>query len=213
MPRVSEEHLERRRRQILDAARACFIRRGIHATSMQDIFAESGLSAGAVYRYFKSKNAIIEAIMSTVIGDLHTYFDELVRRDPLPPLDEVVVRLASKVVSLAGENGPVRLAPQAWGLAMCDAELGRYARDTIVNLRGTWTFYARRLVEAGLLPPDTDVQAAGKTLFGLMPGFVLQHLILEDVTPDDLQHGVRALSRDSMLTAVLVNQTQNHSRA
>ncbi|WP_067461761.1 TetR/AcrR family transcriptional regulator [Actinomadura macra] len=200
MPRVSPEHLERRRRQIMDAARTCFIRKGIHETSMQDVFAESGLSAGAVYRYFKSKNEIIEAVMSTVIGDLQTFFVDLAERDPLPPLDEMVEQLASKIVNLSGEDGPLRLAPQAWGLTMHDAELGRYVRDNIRALRETWMRYVRRHVEAGLLPPETDVEAAGKTIFGLMPGFVLQRLILEDVTPDELRRGVRTLARDSMLT-------------
>lgn len=53
---------ERRRRQILDAAMACFRRRGFHQTSMQEICAEAGLSAGALYRYFPSKAEIIAAI-------------------------------------------------------------------------------------------------------------------------------------------------------
>ena len=52
MPKVSDAHRAARRRQILDAARRRFVRNGFHATSMQDIFAEAGLSAGAVYRYF-----------------------------------------------------------------------------------------------------------------------------------------------------------------
>ncbi|QXJ25040.1 TetR/AcrR family transcriptional regulator [Actinomadura graeca] len=200
MPRVSPEHLERRRRQIMDAARTCFIRKGIHETSMQDVFTESGLSAGAVYRYFKSKNEIIEAVMSTVIGDLLTFFADLAERDPLPPLDEMVEHLANKIVSLSGEDGPLRLAPQAWGLTMHDAELGHYVRENVRALRDTWTGYLRRLVEAGLLPAGTDVEAAGKTVFGLMPGFILQRLILEDVTPEDLQRGMRALARSSALT-------------
>src|SRR5262249_59255610 len=58
VPRVSEAHLAARRQQILDAARACFLRNGFHATSIQDVIAEGGLSVGAVYRYFKSKNDI-----------------------------------------------------------------------------------------------------------------------------------------------------------
>jgi TetR/AcrR family transcriptional repressor of uid operon len=53
---------QRRRRQILDAALACFRRRGFHQTSMHEICTEAGLSAGALYRYFPSKSEIIAAI-------------------------------------------------------------------------------------------------------------------------------------------------------
>lgn len=62
---------ERRRRQILDAALACFGRRGFHETSMQEICAEAGLSPGAVYRYFPSKADIIAAI----VDDDHSGID------------------------------------------------------------------------------------------------------------------------------------------
>ncbi|MGC4952588.1 TetR/AcrR family transcriptional regulator [Actinomadura citrea] len=200
MPRVSEEHLERRRRQILEAARTCFIRKGIHATSMQDIFTEAGLSAGAVYRYFKSKNEIIEANIATVIGDLRTFFTALADGDPLLPVDEVVERLASHVVALSGENGPLRLAPQAWALAMHDPEIAAYVADNVTDLRDTWTLYIRRLVDAGLLPAETDVVAAGKTLFALFPGFLIQRLLLKDFGPEDMRRGLKALTRESMLT-------------
>ncbi|TDC51830.1 TetR/AcrR family transcriptional regulator [Actinomadura sp. KC345] len=200
MPRVSEEHLERRRRQIVDAARACFIRKGVHATSMQDIFAESGLSAGAVYRYFRSKNEIIEANISTVVGDIHVYFADLSRSDPLLPLDEMVERLTTKAVALSGENGPLKLAPEAWALAMHDPEIATYVAANVNALRETWTSYTARLVEAGSLPADTDVAAVGKTLFALVPGFLVQRLVLGDFSPEELSRGVRALTRASMLT-------------
>ena len=62
VPRVSEAHLAARRQQILDAARTCFLRNGFHQTSMQDVIREAGLSVGAVYRYFPSKNDLITAL-------------------------------------------------------------------------------------------------------------------------------------------------------
>ena len=62
MPKVTVEHKEARRRQVLDAALACFEAKGLHGTTMQDIITASGLSAGAIYTYFASKDAIIEAI-------------------------------------------------------------------------------------------------------------------------------------------------------
>src|SRR5512141_1828028 len=61
MPKVTEEYADTRRRQIIDAAYRCFARKGFHQTTMRDIYAETGLSAGAVYNYFKSKEEIIEA--------------------------------------------------------------------------------------------------------------------------------------------------------
>ncbi|GLK85385.1 TetR/AcrR family transcriptional regulator [Ancylobacter defluvii] len=51
------------RRRVLDAAAACFTRAGFHATSMQEICAEAGMSPGGLYRYFPSKDAIILAIV------------------------------------------------------------------------------------------------------------------------------------------------------
>jgi TetR/AcrR family transcriptional regulator, repressor for uid operon len=50
------------RERILTAAIACFERSGFHASSMQEICAEAKMSPGALYRYFPSKDAIIEAI-------------------------------------------------------------------------------------------------------------------------------------------------------
>ena len=52
---------ERRRGEILAAAETCFVAKGFHQTSMQDIAGASGLSMGLLYRYFDSKNAIIRA--------------------------------------------------------------------------------------------------------------------------------------------------------
>src|SRR5829696_776025 len=51
-----------RRTEILDAAQACFARSGFHRTSMQAICSEAGMSAGNLYRYFPSKEAIIAGI-------------------------------------------------------------------------------------------------------------------------------------------------------
>ncbi|HEU5441848.1 MAG TPA: TetR/AcrR family transcriptional regulator [Ktedonobacterales bacterium] len=58
-PDVSEE----RRSQILDAATAVFAERGFHEARMDDIAERSGLSKGALYLYYKSKDAIIAALM------------------------------------------------------------------------------------------------------------------------------------------------------
>ena len=66
MPKVSEAYLEARRAEILDAAWICLARNGYHQTTMQDICEESGLSYGAIYRYFKSKEDILVAIFDRI---------------------------------------------------------------------------------------------------------------------------------------------------
>ena len=62
MPKVSEDYARGRRRQILDAAAASFARKGLHSATMDDVCAEAGLSKGAVYGYFRSKDDIISAL-------------------------------------------------------------------------------------------------------------------------------------------------------
>jgi AcrR family transcriptional regulator len=61
-PDVSEE----RKHQILDAALEVFNRKGIGKTRMDDIVAEAGLSKGALYWYFKSKDEIVTAIFEVM---------------------------------------------------------------------------------------------------------------------------------------------------
>src|ERR1051325_2409346 len=62
---MSQPKLQRqsdRRDEILEAAERCFVRSGFHQTSMQEICAEAGMSAGNLYRYFPSKEALIAGI-------------------------------------------------------------------------------------------------------------------------------------------------------
>lgn len=193
MPRVSEEHLERRRQQILDAAQLCFARKGFHETSMQDVFTESGLSAGAVYRYFTSKNEIIAALVVTTMTPLRARLAEIIRSETPPTPAEAVRLLTTEVIKRGGPEGPLRLAPQAWALALVQPEAGIPVRHAISAMRDLWREYAVRMRELGWIPADADVDALAKTIIGVLPGFMLQHLLLEDVQPDDFARGMDVL--------------------
>lgn len=63
MPKLSQTQQAQRRTHILDAAELCFAREGFHRTTMQDICREAKISAGAVYVYFASKEALIDGIV------------------------------------------------------------------------------------------------------------------------------------------------------
>lgn len=193
MPRVSDEHLERRRQQILAAARICFVRKGFHQTSMQDVFNESGLSAGAVYRYFKGKDELVVALAATAAGDIRARMEEVIHRDPLPPPAELVAHLTSWIDAQTGPEGRLRLAPQAWSLALIDDNAADPVRRTMTGIRAMWHAYVERMHEQGWLPVDADLDAVTAALFGLLPGYVLQRLIIGEVDRDQYIRGVATL--------------------
>lgn len=62
MPKLKPETQQARRERILDAAERCFARSGFHRSTMQDICKEAGISPGALYVYFSSKEALIAGI-------------------------------------------------------------------------------------------------------------------------------------------------------
>lgn len=132
MPKVSQEHLDARRRQILDAARSCFAHNGFHRTSMPDVFAASGLSAGAVYRYFKGKDELIAACCTDALQAVAAALPDpntlRMAGAGSEPLTETLDRLVDTVVALDGEEGIGRVAIQVWGEAMRDPELGAHVR-------------------------------------------------------------------------------------
>ncbi len=77
MPKLTESQQEMRRTRILDAAEICFARTGFHRTTMQDICREAGVSAGAVYIYFDSKEALIEGISTRSREEVLEAFEKL----------------------------------------------------------------------------------------------------------------------------------------
>ena len=62
MPKLKPDTQRARREHILDAALTCFARGGFHATTMQAICREAGVSPGALYVYFDSKEALIAGL-------------------------------------------------------------------------------------------------------------------------------------------------------
>lgn len=76
-PDVSEE----RKTQILTAATKVFTKQGFADARMDDIVAESGLSKGALYWYFDSKDAIIISILDQVFDWETSHIRNLLERE------------------------------------------------------------------------------------------------------------------------------------
>ena len=87
-----------RKSQILEAAIKVFSRMGLDQARMDDIVAESGLSKGALYWYFKSKDEITAAILDSLFTREMTELQGLLEADGL-----VADRLLEFVRHTAGE--------------------------------------------------------------------------------------------------------------
>jgi AcrR family transcriptional regulator len=195
MPKVSDEHRTARREQILRAAWRCAARKGFHKTTMADVIRESGLSAGAVYGYFKSKNQIITAIADRSIGTVDQVFHEMLADGASPHPADVLQAALEQLLEVADrEEGDLTLiAVQAWGEAVRGGEIRDLVEPRIAVLRDHWIEVARRRQAAGNLRADADPEQVGRTLLGLLPGFILQRLLLGEVTPAGYAAGLRAL--------------------
>ena len=197
MPKVTDEHRSARRLQIVEAARRCVIEQGFHKTTMADVIRESGLSAGAVYGYFKSKDEIVAAIADNALSSIDELFQGILASDaPLSPADALRATL-EHVVRIAEQPGGdvTRVAIQAWAEALHNETIMGTASVKYRMLRDHFVEVARRAQADGTVDRDTDPQYIGQALFGMIPGFVLQRLILRDVTPDTYTAGVAALLR------------------
>ena len=58
MPRVTEDHLAARRRQILDGARRCFAEYGYDKATVRRLEQTIGLSRGAIFHHFRDKDTL-----------------------------------------------------------------------------------------------------------------------------------------------------------
>lgn len=62
MPRVSQDHLDARRHEILSGARACFARHGYEGATVRRLEEETGLSRGAIFHHFRDKESLFLAV-------------------------------------------------------------------------------------------------------------------------------------------------------
>ena len=68
---------EERRFAILEAAERAFVAYGFHAATMSQVADEAGMSAGNLYRYFPSKEAIVEGLCELDQAERSTAFAAL----------------------------------------------------------------------------------------------------------------------------------------
>ena len=189
MPKVTVAYRQARRAQILSAARRCFIRQGFQETSMQDLLAEAGLSSGAVYNYFSSKEEMIVAIAEENISQVTS----LLRRSSSGPhpksLGDTVAEVLDLIRAVHLEDGFATLAVQVWSEALRNPTLAAQFVDLASKLRA----YYGELAYDALLPEGVSAASFAEAVGSIVPGFILQLALFGPDAARELPGTVRAM--------------------
>ncbi|NIM58136.1 MAG: TetR family transcriptional regulator [Candidatus Aminicenantes bacterium] len=161
MPKVTEEHLEARRRQIIEAAAECFIEKGFKKTSMRDICRAAKLSPGAVYNYFTSKDKIIEAI-AQVSQEQNVEIISSAAED-----DNPLWGVAKVFFSMAKDPACIRstgLSLELFAESSVNPQIARGLRENINASIRKLAEFVKSEQEKGLLNGDLNSEAIAQVL-------------------------------------------------
>jgi AcrR family transcriptional regulator len=156
------------RERLLDAAARVFASKGYSGTKIMDIVREAGLSAGAVYGRFQSKNDLLtEAVVSRSIRQARSQ----------PPVDDQ--RVADLIVRTTSENkGPLTdleaMQLEAYVAARREPEVAA----ALADIRRRRRARVQPLVEAaladGTVAPDGDPESILYLVETVRLGLLLQ---------------------------------------
>jgi AcrR family transcriptional regulator len=173
MPRVSPGHEQQRRDQILNAAQACFARQGYHATAMDDVVRESGLSVGAIYTYFPSKEDLFLALADARAEQTLAYMDDLFRR-PGPMADKCRAAVEFFFQHLSDEFVPLaRMGVEFLNEAAKSDRLKEAQQRRFETVRQFYCWLLRELQRQGQIRPDLDMAATAELMMALNEGILL----------------------------------------
>ena len=170
MPKVSEEYKKNRRSQIIDVARECFIKHGYQKTSMNEIIAATGLSAGAIYNHFGSKNDIM---LEAARLDLAPF--TRVRADK--PWDYVLGGLR-----LLDATKTRRFLLATWGEAVSSPDISAVVTEQLTDLRDMaldrYREWGSRELDFTEEELDGWLDVIGAAVLSVLTGYVVQTQLL-----------------------------------
>ena len=188
IPSTAQEALARREaayadevRRLLDAAldvmRSCGTEK---RPRVADIVAAAGLSNDAFYRHFRSKDALVAALVAAGAVRLRSYLDHQMAKEPTP--EAKVRRWVEGVLSQAeGEVADTTLAVIWNGDSVAGGSTpGREA----VNAAPA-TLLREPFAALGSDRPDLDASLVAHAVFGRLAELLWQH---EHATPDEVDH-------------------------
>ena len=206
MPRISDERRQANRTQIVAAARRCFSRQGFHQTSMPDIAAEAGVSVGAPYRYFSSKEEIILAIAGDAFRLIFGPVERLAATTGDLTMADLVAAAVGPVsgdlaADATGQQVPVdellRCAGQSWGELLRRDDLRQHAAKGFEEVRQRIAEALSRGQAAGTVPAELNPDRGARIVMALLHGFIVQRTAFGLADTAGFTRDVRAVLSDA----------------
>jgi AcrR family transcriptional regulator len=141
-----QRRAEARPEEILEAALAEFDERGFEAARMEDIAKAAGISKAAIYLYFPSKMALLEALIEAKVAPLAAQAQTLAAAGQADPLN--ALKLFATVAAARMADPKVIAVPRlVIGISGRFPEIAEYYRTHVVaKARGA----LEQLIEAGI---------------------------------------------------------------
>jgi len=195
MPRVSAAHEQEVRDRIVASAIRVFTDRGYGAT-IQDVVRDSGLSVGAIYTYFKSKEELfLECCEVMTSGSLETLGAMLAGQTTTAERLATATAFYLDSIDEAPEGGPglVTLV-QAWAVADGEPRIREMLARRRERFVGAGQVLLREGIARGELPAWLDVDATARAYISLLDGMLLQRIEAgERYRQADLERQTRAI--------------------
>jgi TetR/AcrR family transcriptional repressor of uid operon len=179
---VQSQRQSDRRAEILAAAQRCFVRSGFHQASMQEICAEAGMSAGNLYRYFPSKEALIAGIAERDRAEVGQSFAQA---DLSQGLFAVLEGMAHYHFAVRSDE-QVKLCTEVMAEARRNPEIARISAAFDADVRQWLTDLFKAGAERGDIAKDIDLDAAITMLMVIADGVWWRRALDPDFKPDAL---------------------------
>jgi AcrR family transcriptional regulator len=199
MPRISQARREARRTQILDATRCCIQAKGLQTLTMEDVIRESGLSAGAVYTYFKSKEELLESAVTESLGEIRQLFDLFLEPEPVSP--SAFVREGLKTIVKYSEHRQYDLSKicmACWNEAQNNPDLHRTLSRIYSGLREELVPVVEHWRTSGVVAKNTEPRDLAQMMMSVLFGFIVQSAIVGGIDPESHARAILALSEPEL---------------
>jgi len=170
-----------RRQQILEAGERAFVRNGFHATTMQHVADEVGMSAGNLYRYFPSKEAIVEGLCELDQVEMAQAFAELMA-DSRHIAEAMRFALRKHVLGKPPEKA--RLLVEIWAEAGRNPRVAELTRGIDAEVRARVEGLIDAAKVAGVAAPRLDSRFGARFFVTFVAGLFKRMAIEGDFDPE-----------------------------